>query len=132
VGRANHKNENTGLKSWQKENIRKTDVSVSKNYLASQEIRELNRLTTILLDIFEDQLDIGRLIVMRDAQILLDEQLRQLGRAGGSVKSESAKRFAEKEYESFDRQRKHARYRDADDDIGALTRAAKDLPKRRP
>lgn len=55
--RANHKSENMGLQTWQNDNIRKTDVTVSKNYLAEAEITELNRLTTILLDIFEDQLD---------------------------------------------------------------------------
>lgn len=68
--RANHKSENMGLQTWQNDNIRKTDVSISKNYLAEAEIKELNRLTTILLDIFEDQLDMGRLVVMQDAQTL--------------------------------------------------------------
>jgi hypothetical protein len=63
---------------------------VSKNYLSEPEIKELNRLTTILLDIFEDQLDLGRIVVMADAQNLLDRQLQQLGRnvlkGGGSIK----------------------------------------------
>lgn len=86
-----------GLRAWQSDNIRKTDVAVSKNYLAEQEIREPNRLTTILLDIFEDQLDMGRLVVMQDAQTLLDQQLQQLGRtvlrSGGSTKASDAKRL---------------------------------------
>ncbi len=43
-----------GLRTWPNDNIRKQDAIVSKNYLADGEIRELNRLTTILLDIFED------------------------------------------------------------------------------
>lgn len=55
-----------GLQAWQNDNIRKTDVGVSKNYLSEPEIKELNRLTTILLDIFEDQLELGRLVVMQD------------------------------------------------------------------
>ncbi len=63
---------------------------MSKNYLSEPEIKELNRLTTILLDIFEDQLDLGRIVVMADAQNLLDRQLQQLGRnvlkGGGSIK----------------------------------------------
>jgi hypothetical protein len=105
--RANHQSENMGLRTWQNDNIRKTDVAVSKNYLAEGEIKELNRLTTILLDIFEDQLDMGRLVVMRDAQALLDRQLDQLGRtvlrSGGSVKTAEARRIAEAQYEKFDR-----------------------------
>jgi len=131
--RANHQSENMGLRTWQNDNIRKTDVAVSKNYLAEGEIKELNRLTTILLDIFEDQLDMGRLVVMRDAQALLDRQLDQLGRtvlrSGGSVKTAEARRIAEAQYEKFDRQRKLERHRKADERIAALAKEAKDLPK---
>ncbi|MCO5132457.1 MAG: virulence RhuM family protein [Xanthobacteraceae bacterium] len=131
--RANHKSKNMGLQTWPNDNIRKTDVAVSKNYLAEGEIKELNRLTTILLDIFEDQLDIGRLVVMQDAQTLLDQQLRQLGRtvlrSGGSVKASDAKRIAEAQYEKFDRQRKLERHQEADERIADLAKEAKKLPK---
>lgn len=122
-----------GLRSWQNDNIRKTDVAISKNYLAEAEIKELNRLTTILLDIFEDQLDMGRLIVMQDAQTLLDQQLSSLGRAvlrtGGAVKASAAKRRAETEYAKFDHQRKIERRKEADRNIASLAREAKQLPK---
>ena len=131
--RADHKAENMGLQTWPNDNIRKTDVSVSKNYLAEVEIKELNRLTTILLDIFEDQLDIGRLVVMQDAQTLLDQQLRQLGRTvlrtGGHVSASDAKQIAEKQYETFDKQRKLERQQEADNRIAALAKEAKTLPK---
>ncbi|TPO01680.1 RhuM family protein [Mesorhizobium sp. B1-1-5] len=133
AARANHQFENMGLRSWPNDNIRKTDLAVSKNYLAEGEIKELNRLTTILLDIFEDQLDMGRLVVMQDAQTLLDQQLRQLGRtvlrSGGSVKTSDARRIAEAQYEKFDRQRKLERHREADERIAALAKEAKKLPK---
>jgi hypothetical protein len=133
ASRADHKSENMGLQTWQNDNIRKTDVAVSKNYLAEGEVKELNRLTTILLDIFEDQLDMGRLVVMQDAQSLLDQQLRQLGRtvlrSGGSVKASAAKRMAEAQYEEFDQQRKLERHRAADERIAALAKEAKKLPK---
>ncbi len=131
--RANHESENMGLQTWHNDNIRKTDVVVSKNYLAGAEIKELNRLTTILLDIFEDQLDMGRLVVMQDAQTLLDQQLHQLGRAvlrsGGSVKASDAKRIAEAQYEKFDDQRKLERQKEAEERIAALAKEAKKLPK---
>jgi hypothetical protein len=124
-----------GLQTWPKDDIRKQDLTVSKNYLGEREIRELNRLTTILLDFFEDQLDLGRIVVMQDAQDLLDRQLGQLGRTvlrdGGSVKAEDAKRRAESEYEKFDRRRKVARHADADSAISALAAEAKKLPKSR-
>ena len=133
ASRANHRSENMGLQTWPNDNIRKTDVTVSKNYLVDGEIKELNRLTTILLDIFEDQLDMGRLVVMHDAQALLDRQLRELGRVvlrtGGSMKASDARRIAEAHYEKFDRQRKLDRHREADERIAALTKEAKNLPK---
>ena len=131
--RSDHKVGNMGLQAWQHDNIRKTDVSISKNYLEEPEIKELNRLTTILLDIFEDQVDMGRLIVMQDARNLLDQQLRQLGRTvlrtGGSVKSSAAKRVAESHYKKFDQRRKLERQREADERIAALAKEAKKLPK---
>ncbi|MBB5047916.1 hypothetical protein HNR60_002673 [Rhodopseudomonas rhenobacensis] len=134
--RANCQSDNMGLRTWQNDNIRKTDVTVAKNYLVETEIKELNRLTTILLDIFEDQLDIGRLVVMQDANNLLDQQLQQLGRTvlrtGGSIKAGDAKRVAESEYEKFDQRRKLERHQEADASIAALAREAKKLPKSPP
>lgn len=133
--RAHHDSNNMGLQAWPNDQIRKSDVIVSKNYLSQPEIKELNRLTTILLDIFEDQLDIGRLVVMWDAQNLLDQQLRQLGRvvlkSGGSVSAADAKRLAEKQYEMFDQKRKLERQREADEHIAALAKEAKNLPRSR-
>jgi hypothetical protein len=131
--RADNTAENMGLQSWDHDNISKADVTVSKNYLAPAEIRELNRLTTILLDIFEDQLELGRLVVMQDAQRLLDQQLTHLGRTvlrgGGSIKSDDAKRIAEAHYDKFAQQRKLQRHKEADGSIAELAAAAKKLPK---
>jgi len=124
-----------GLQIWPKDNIQKRDVSVSKNYLAQGEIKELNRLTTILLDIFEDQLDIGRLLVMQDAKNLLDGQLAQLGRSvlksGGSIRNDAARQMAESQYDAFNKLRKLEQQREADNAISALASEAKKLPKPR-
>lgn len=131
--RANYLADNMGLQSWGNENIRKSDVSISKNYLAEPEIKELNRLTTILLDIFDDQAQLGRLVVMSDAQGLLDRQLSQLGRVvlrgGGSMPASSARRIAEGQYAKFAEKRKLERQREADECIAALAKEAKSLPK---
>ena len=131
--RADHTAANMGLTAWQGDGIRKADVTVSKNYLGEAEIRELNRLTTILLDIFEDQLDLGRLVVMLDAQNLLDRQLANLGRnvlrTGGAVSASAARQFAEAEYERFDQARKLTRQEEADRTIADLVKQSKGLPK---
>lgn len=134
AARARADQPNMGLQTWPNDNVRKSDVTVSKNYLAEAEVKELNRLTTILLDIFEDQADIGRLVTMDDARTLLDRQLSSLGRAvlsgGGRVSADDARRFAEREYGDFDKRRKEARKGEADQRIAELTKEAKALLKK--
>lgn len=131
--RADARQQNMGLQSWPNENIRKADVGVSKNYLAEAEVRELNRLTTILLDIFEDQLDLGRLTLMSEASALLDRQLAGLGRvvlqSGGRVSMSEAMRHAEREYEKFKVRQRTLRHEQADRDIAAIKAAQKTLKK---
>jgi hypothetical protein len=133
ASRADSRVENMGLRTWPNENIRKQDVIASKNYLTEGEIRELNRLTTILLDIFEDQMELGRLVVMNDATRLLEDQLRGLGRAilhgGGSVSRDTAERHAHGEYLKFSEAKKGARHEEADRRIAELAREAKALPR---
>lgn len=124
---------NMGLTNWPNDNIRKQDVIVSKNYLSGSEITELNRLTTILLDIFEDQLDIGRLVLMDNARNLLDHQLRSLNRVvlthGGQIKMTGAKKHAEEQYKRFDANRKTERHKEADRLLGELKQSERALPK---
>ncbi|MGE4304745.1 MAG: RhuM family protein [Novosphingobium sp.] len=124
-----------GLTTWPNDNIRKSDVTVSKNYFGEPEVKELNRLTTILLDIFEDQTELGRLIMMDDARKLLDEQLKFLGRVvldrGGNVSKADADRHAERQYKIFNDKRKADRRLEADRAMAALKAQAKALPKAR-
>ena len=126
---------NLGLQTWPKDEIRQADVTIAKNALAEGELRELNRVTDILLSVFEDQLDQGRLIVMADAKHLLDQQLRQLGRpvlrGGGSVSTEDAQAHAKAQYRIFDERRRLDRKREADAGLAALRMQAKKLPKGR-
>jgi hypothetical protein len=123
-----------GLRTWPHDNIRKADATVSKNYLTEAEIRELNRLTGILLDIFEDQLDLGRLVVMADARTLLDDQLGRLGRAvlqsGGRISAEAAKAKASAQYDVWKAREARLRHEAADANLKALAGEAKKLPKR--
>ena len=133
--RADHRAENMGLQNWPNDNIRKQDVTTSKNYLAQAEIKELNRLTEILLGIFEDQLDLGRLVTMADARRLLDDQLRNLGRVvltgGGRIAHEAAQRKAHAEYQKFDEARRKSRKEGEDARLAALKAEGKKLPRTR-
>ncbi|NIJ07611.1 hypothetical protein FHS31_001207 [Sphingomonas vulcanisoli] len=131
--RADAKQPNMGLTSWPNDNIRKHDVTVSKNYFGDAEIRELNRLTTILLDIFEDQAELGRLVIMDDAKRILDDQLRSLGRVvlshGGSISKADADRHAEHQYQRYSEKRKAERQIEADRAITELKAQNKSLPR---
>lgn len=133
--RANAKQPNMGLTSWPNDNIRKGDVGISKNYFADGEIKELNRLTSILLDIFEDQAEVGRLVMMDDARSILDKQLRSLGRTvlshGGNVSAPDAKLHAERQYALYDAVRKAERQAEADRAISSLRAADSNLPRTR-
>lgn len=135
IGRADAKAPNMGLQTWPKEQVRQQDALVAKNYLAPAELTELNRLTTILLDIFEDQLDIGKLVTMAQAGKLLDQSLRNLNREvlqhGGQISHDRAEAQVKSEYRRFNDDRRIARQEAADAELTALKRADKALPKTR-
>lgn len=135
MSRANADHQNMGLRTFKGDHVVQSDVETSKNYLVDHEIRELNRLTVILLDIFEDQLDIGKINTMKEIEMLLDGQLKSLNRnvlrGGGSVKTAQAKAHALEEYRKFNERRKVARHVEADRVIEALKSTDKALPKAR-
>lgn len=107
--RANSKKPNMGLTSWKNEKkggkILKSDVSVAKNYLSHEEISELNRIVTMYLDYAENQASKGRLMNMSDWVNKLDAFLifneYDILKDAGKIRSNVAKKFAEKEYEKF-------------------------------
>lgn len=133
--RANAVDENMGLHTWPCDNIRASDVTVSKNFLRPPEVKELNRLTDILLSIFEDQLDVGRLTTMSQATEILDRNLKQLGRlvlgSGGPISKDSADHHAKTQYRLFSERRRAVAKQKADEDYAALKSAAQSLPKPR-
>jgi len=133
LNRANAKLPDMGLKNWAKDEIRQSDATNAKNFLAERELKELNRLTTILLDIFEDQLDIGKLVLMSDAAALLDKHIKGLNRVvlthGGSVSHAAAEEHAKAEYRKFDAQRRAMRIESYAKEVAALRGVDAALPK---
>ncbi len=133
VSRADADVENMGLQVWSGDAVKAADVTVAKNYLRPPEIKELNRLTDILLSIFEDQLEIGRLTTMTEAETLLDRQLRQLGRIplmhGGEVSKDRADGEARRQYKLFDQRRKAVEKARVDQEYAELRRQSGELPK---
>jgi len=101
---------NMGLTSWQKDEVRKTDVTIAKNYLQENEIEELNRIVSMWLDFAEDQARRRKQVFMKDWETRLDEFLafnerRVLDHAGGMSKDE-AETHAKQEYDRFAKRRR--------------------------
>ena len=97
-----------GLTTWKNApegKILKSDVSIAKNYLIEQEIKELERIVTMYLDYAENQA--ARQIVMRmsDWVTKLDAFLKfneyDVLTNAGSVSAEVAKLLAEEQYITF-------------------------------
>lgn len=117
--RASAGKENMGLTTWKGRQVTKADISVSKNYLGDAEIRDLNRFTNMLLDYFEQETDLRRLVVTADAERALDRFIsnndRQLLRGPGSVSKDEADAHCAAEFDKFDDLRKQ-RYLPSDDE----------------
>ena len=82
-GRSDPSKPNMGLTSWKggpEGRIHSSDVTVAKNYLSEDEIRQLNRLVTMLLDTLEDRAERHVLTSMEDCERLLDGFLTFSGR----------------------------------------------------
>ena len=107
--RANSQTPYMGLTSWKNETkggkIIKTDVSVAKNYLSEDELKELNRIVTMYLDYAELQAERKKPMKMTDWINRLDSFLSfneyDILKDAGRISHDMAKSFAEKEYEKF-------------------------------
>ncbi len=108
VNRADHKKEHMGLTSWKNApdgKIVKTDVSVAKNYLAKDEMTELNEIVTMYLDYATRQARRRIPMTMEDWKSKLDAFLRfndaEVLQNKGKVTAAIAKEFAESEFEKY-------------------------------
>ena len=107
-GRADHNKPNMGLTTWKnapKGRIRKTDVSVAKNYLNESEMQNLNEIVTMYLDYAERQAKRGNVMYMKDWVNRLDSFLQfneeEILHDKGKVTAAIAKAFAESEFEQY-------------------------------
>jgi hypothetical protein len=107
-----------GLVTWHGRNPSKADTKVAKNYLGDAEIRDLNRFTNMLLDYFEQETELHRLVLTSDAERAVDRFItnndRQLLRGAGSISKKDADAHCEAEYDKFNDMRR-LRYLQSDD-----------------
>ena len=97
-----------GLITWKnapKGSIRKTDISIAKNYLNEKELDGLNRIVTMYLDYAESQALKGTLMYMKDWVLKLDAFLQFNEEAvlkhQGKVSHEVALALAENEFDKY-------------------------------
>ena len=106
--RADANQPNMGLQTWKSSpagKIRKTDVTVAKNYLSQEELSDLNRIVTMYLDYAEDQAKRQQTTSMSQWASKLDAFLtfndRSVLQDYGKVEKKVADALAIQQYERF-------------------------------
>ncbi|MCO5234520.1 MAG: virulence RhuM family protein [Chitinophagales bacterium] len=103
--RANSSKKNMGLTTWRGTQIRKTDVSIAKNYLNEEELSALNNLVEQYLIFAQGQAQRRVPMYMKDWIEKLNGFLtlndREILNNAGSISHELGKANAEREYEKF-------------------------------
>jgi len=110
--RADSSKQNMGLTTWRGDKIRKSDVSIAKNYLNEKELSELNNLVEQYLIFAQGQAQRRVPMYMKDWIKKLNGFLslndREILQNAGSILHELAKENAEREYEKFKKQEQKA------------------------
>ncbi len=106
VERSNSNLPNMGLTSWKGSKVRKGDIITAKNYLNHDEITEINRLVTMLLDFAEDETKQRKLIYMKEWEGRVNDFLKFYRRSvlnhAGEISHEKAIEIVHVRYDQFD------------------------------
>ena len=109
AARAKATEKNMGLTTWQGAKIRKTDVSIAKNYLKEEEISQLNLLVEQFLAFAENQARQKKVMYMTDWIKKLNDILtindNEILEHTGRISHELAIEIAGSEYEKYNAQR---------------------------
>lgn len=118
AARADATKNNMGLTSFKGAKVRKSDVTVGKNYMTNEELSTLNLIVNMYLDYAELQAKNHRPMHMADWEEKLNQFLQFNGREVlqnfGTVKREVAEALALAEYEKYDAHRKMIEAADVD------------------
>ena len=108
VDRADHRQENMGLTSWEgapQGKVHKYDVVIAKNYLSDFELAQMQRIVSAYLDMAELQAMRRMPMTMADWEERLGGFLklwdREILQDAGKVTAEIAKAHAESEFEKY-------------------------------
>ena len=108
VERADHTKEHMGLTTWADApdgKIKKSDVTIAKNYLSQDEMKQLNRMVTAYLDFAENMTLRHIPLTMEDWEKRLNSFIEMFDygilQNAGKVSAEIAKLHAETEFEKY-------------------------------
>jgi len=122
--RADASQSHMGLTSFKGEEVRRSDVTVAKNYLVQDEVSELNRVVTMWLDFAEDQARRRQQVFLRDWQSKLDQFLqfndRDVLQGAGSISKKMADEKAQAEYGEFADQQRRLKESEGEKNIAGL------------
>jgi hypothetical protein len=97
-----------GLTNFKGGEVRKTDVTIAKNYLLESEIKELNRIVNMWLDFGEDQATRRKQVFLQDWDKKLDQFLnfndRDVLEGAGKISKKVADDKAKHEFDEFAKQ----------------------------
>ena len=122
VSRADASQPNMALTSWKGSMVRKQDIYVAKNYLQSDEIDSLNRLTVLFLDSAElrvkERKDLTLNFWRDNIDALLNFQNKDVLKTAGTVSNKQMEQMVDAVYEDFNQRRKlyAAQQEDKNDD----------------
>lgn len=106
--RVDSKKKNMGLMTWKEApngKILKSDVTIAKNYLSETELKNLNNVVNIFLDIAEDNAERNIPMYMKDwkneVDMVLSMRHYEILEGKGKISKKIADEKAEKEYEKY-------------------------------
>lgn len=134
ASRADASAPNMGLTSFKGDEVRKTDVTIAKNYLHEDEIKQLNRIVNMWLDFAEDQALRRKQVFLQDWNNKLDQFLefndRDVLQGAGHITRKAADEKAKKVFDDYANQRRRLKEAEgAKENIAALRAMLKDEHK---
>lgn len=122
--RANADSPNMGLTSTKGKQVTKADVTVAKNYLSENEIKQLNRIVTMWLDHAEDQAERRQQVFLNDWETKLNQFLefndRDVLDNAGLISKEHADDKAKDQYRIYSEQRRLQREAKGEESLKTL------------
>ena len=131
ASRADASQPDMGLTNYKFDEVRKTDVTIAKNYLRENELKELNRIVNMWLDFAEDQALRRKHVFLQDWDTKLDKFLsfndRDVLQGAGGISKKAADEKAKEIFDIYAQKRRRLKETEGE---RANIAALKDLLKK--